>query len=91
MLAEEFPEVNLRIAENDDRFLTLPAFLNKDGELTVTFAFSLNKEERDEFLKTGLIYFKQHINPTVPFQPIVLSTQKADLIPEKYLKENEEP
>ena len=78
MIAVEFDEVNVRIAENQPEFETLPAHHNpKDG--SVTFCFQLNKEELAEIAKTGKVFFKQIVGPN-KMQPISMSTLKSDLI-----------
>lgn len=79
MTAIEFDEVNLRIAEHQDEYETLPAYHNKK-EGSVTFCFELNKEELDEIQRTGKVYFKQ-LTGNGAMQPIAMSTQKSDLIP----------
>lgn len=79
MTAVEFEEVNIRIAEDQPEYETLPAYANTQ-EGSVTFCFELNKEELDEIAKTGRIYFKQ-LTFNKPMQPIAMSTQKEDLIP----------
>ena len=79
MTAVEFEEVNLRIAEHQDEYETLPAYHNPE-EGSVTFCFQLNKEELDEIAKTGKIYFKQ-LTFNKSLQPINMSTEKSLLIP----------
>ena len=78
MTAIEFDEVNVRIAEHQEEYETLPAFINQ-GEGSATFCFQLNKEELDEIAKTGKIWFKQ-LTFGKPMNPISMSTQKDDLI-----------
>lgn len=79
MTAVEFEEVNLRIAEKQDQYETLPAFHNPE-EGSVTFCFQLNKEELDEIAKTGKIWFKQ-LTFNGPMIPVSMSTEKDLLIP----------
>jgi len=78
MRAVDFDEANIQIAENQPEYDTLPAYSNKQ-EGSVTFCFSLNKEELDEVNRTGHIYFKQLTN-NGPMNPIAMSTEKNDLI-----------
>lgn len=78
MIAEEFKEVNVRIAEHQEEYETLPAYSNKE-EGSLTFCFSLNKEELEQINKTGLIYFKQ-LTFNKPMNPVALSVLKEDLI-----------
>lgn len=78
MIAVEFPEVNIRLGENQPEYLTLPAFHNKeDGSFT--FCFQLNAEEIEEINRTGNVYFRQ-LAFGKPLQPVMMSTQKEDLI-----------
>jgi len=79
MEASEFPEVNLRIAEHQPEYATLPAFHNKE-EGSVTFCFKLTEEEISRMYATGEIRFKQ-LTGNRPMQPIALSTNKEELIP----------
>ena len=44
MDASEFPEVNVRIAEKQEEYQTLPAYFNKK-EGSKTFCFKLSKDE----------------------------------------------
>lgn len=78
MKAVEFEEVNIRISEDQEEYETLPAFHNKQ-EGSLTFCFDLNKEELDEIIRTGKIYFKQ-LTFGRPMNPIAMSTLKSDLL-----------
>lgn len=79
MVSKDFPERNLKIAEHQDEYETLYAYHNpKEG--SVTFCFQLNKEEIDQILNTGEIYFKQ-LTFGAPMQPVAMSVDKVDLIP----------
>jgi hypothetical protein len=78
MTASEFDEVNVRIAEDQPQYETLPAYWNKqDG--TIVFCFDLTNEEIAEIVNTGKIWFKQKTF-NQPMQPIFMSTLKGDLI-----------
>jgi len=79
MKAKEFPEVNLRIAEDQPEYHTLPAFHNKK-EGSVTFCFELSEDEINRLYATGEIWFKQ-LTFNGPMQPIALSCNKEELIP----------
>ena len=81
MRAIEFEEVNVRIAEHQPEYETLPAFHDR-SEGSMTFCFDLNKEEIDEIVKTGKVWFKQ-VTFNEKMQPVAMSTQKSDLIPKK--------
>lgn len=78
MKASEFEEVNVRIAENQPEYETLPAYYN-ELERSMTFRFVLTEEERNRLYATGELYFKVLTNGE-PMQPIALSTNKEDLI-----------
>lgn len=78
MTAKEFPEVNVRIAENQPQYETLPAHFNKK-EGSMTFCFQLNKEEIDEIQRTGCIWFKQ-LTFGKPMNPIAMAVTKDELI-----------
>lgn len=81
MKSVEFPEVNVRIAEDQPQYETLPAFHNPE-EGTVTFCFELDHDELEQIGKTGKIYLKQLIFDG-PMQPIAGSCLKEILIPSK--------
>ena len=80
MRAVEFPQVTNRIAEHQEEFETLPVHAKVLGYVEgkpfveITACFELNKEERDEFLRTGRIYYSQVIGINL-MQPIRMSTQ----------------
>lgn len=78
MKAAEFEEVNVRIAEDQPEYETLPAHYNKE-EGSLTFRFELTEAERNRIYATGEIYFKV-MTFDEPMQPIAMSTNKEDLI-----------
>jgi len=79
MKAVEFKEVNIRIAENQPEFITLPAFADtKEG--SVSFGFELNEDELAEVARTGKIFIKQ-LTGNRPMQAIYMTTRKSELIP----------
>lgn len=78
MEAKEFPEVNLRIAENQPEYQTLPVFHNpKEG--SVTFCFQLDEDELNRVKATGEIWIKQFTFNRA-MNPIAPTTNKEDLI-----------
>ncbi len=79
MKAVEFEEVNLRIAEHQEEFITLPVFHNPD-EGSITFCFKLTQDEVNRIRATDEIWFKMYTSNR-PMQPIMLSTNKEELIP----------
>jgi hypothetical protein len=78
MKSTEFEEVNVRIAENQEEYQTLPAHFNAE-EGSFTFCFELDKEEMKQIKETGKIWFKQ-LTFGQPMNPIMMSTLKKDLI-----------
>lgn len=78
MKAVEFPEVNVRIAESQPEYETLPAFHNpKEGSMT--FCFELSPDELEQIGKTGKIYIKQ-LTFNRAMQPIAGTCLKEELI-----------
>lgn len=77
MKAVEFPEVNVRIAEDQPQYATLPAFHDAE-EGSLTFCFKLTQDEVNRIRATDEIWFKM-ITFNRPMQPIALSTNKEDL------------
>ena len=77
----EFKEVNVRIAENQEEYQTLPA-LYEPKEGSMTFCFELSQEEKDRIAETGEMWFKV-LTFGKPLQPIQMSILKEDLIKEK--------
>jgi len=78
MRSVEFKEVNVRIAENQPEYETLPAYHNKD-EGSMTFCFELDPDELEQVGKTGRIFIKQ-LTFNNPMQPIAGSCLKNVLI-----------
>lgn len=71
----EFKEVNVRIAEKQDEYVTLPA--NVDAEGAVSFCMKLSKDEVIEILETGHVWL-QVLTFNNPLQPMKLSVSKPD-------------
>lgn len=81
MIAIDFPQRNVMLAENQPEYETLPIHvpLDENGVLTdaespCTCCFQLNKEEIDEIVRTGQIWFTQYTFGNA-FSPITMSTQ----------------
>lgn len=74
----EFPEVNVRIAEKQEEYQTLPAFWDKK-EGSMTFCFKLSEDEINRMYATGEVWMKV-ITFNQDLQPIGLSTNKEELI-----------
>lgn len=84
MEPKDFPEVNVRIAESQEQYETLPAYHN-GLEGSVTFCMQFDAEELQKIAETGQVWFKLWIG-NQSFPPLSLSTKKEDLLvlaPEK--------
>lgn len=78
MKAVEFQEMNVKIAEKQDEFQTLPA--KKDEmEGSMTFCFKLSEAEIKQVNETGCIWWKQFTGLKA-MQPIATSCLKKDLL-----------
>ena len=55
MKAVEFDQVNIKIAEHQDEYQTLPAHFNK-AQGTVTACFELDEAEKQQVAEEGKIY-----------------------------------
>ncbi len=86
MKAEDFPESNQKIAEKQDEYITLPAYIDKNdsnGYLITCWKGSI--KERLLFLFTGKMYltvmtFKK------PLQPLKMHVDKWKLLSKSYFK-----
>lgn len=83
MKAIEFPEVNLRIAENQPEYETFPAHTEPDQESNgyfnqVTMCIELNDEERKQVAKTGRIWHTVLQPRGSNFHPIKMSFLKPE-------------
>lgn len=73
--AIEFPEVNVRFAEHQEEYSTLPAYLQQDEDGIVVSCWKLNLLQRLVVLVTGKIWHSQ-ITCNYPLQPISLAVIK---------------
>lgn len=79
MKTVEFEGVNVRIAEDQEEYNTLPAFWNqKEGSLT--YCFELSEAEIEHIKETKKVYFKQ-LTFGQPMQPINPSVFQRELMP----------
>lgn len=86
MKAKDFNEANVKLAEGQEEYQTLPAFFNPDDG-SMTFCFELDEAELNRIKATGEIWF-QVMTFGRPMQPIAMTTNKEQLIPPKwYIKE----
>jgi len=74
----DFPEVNVRIAEKQEEFSTLPAYYNSE-EGSITYGFELSLDEIEKIVKTGKIWVKQ-LTYGNAMQPLALGFEKEDFI-----------
>lgn len=75
MLSVEFPQANIALGESQAEYETLHvAYDIANPAKPMTACFQLNKEEIDEIVKTGKLWFTQ-LTFGKPFQPVLMSTQ----------------
>lgn len=82
MKAIEFPEVNLRIAENQPEYETIPANIRQyeDSNLNeVAMCIQLDEEERKQVAETGCVWLTI-LQPEGNFNPIKTSFLKPDYL-----------
>ena len=70
MKAIEFPEANVKYAENQDEYQTLPAHKTEHG--VVICCFELDEKELEQVKESGKIYLQLHTF-NHPLQPIGLT------------------
>ena len=63
----EFPQVNVRWAENQEEYLTLPSFVNEEESIS---CWRLTWGERLKLLLTGRLWLRQ-VNYRRALQPIL--------------------
>lgn len=78
MKAIEFPEVNTRIAEHQEEYITLPAF-NNSWEGSMVCCFELSDDELAEVIKSKRFWLKVYTFGA-EFPPICPSVFKDELI-----------
>lgn len=78
MKSIEFEGHNVKIAENQPEYETLPAYYDKQ-EGSMTFCFELSDDELEQVGKTGKIWIKQ-LTFGQPMNPIAGSCLKEELI-----------
>lgn len=78
MKAIEFPEVNVRIAEKQEEYETLPVHVDmSDNRTKTTMCFELNEEECKQVAETGRIWV-QMLTFGYSFHPISMSFLKPE-------------
>jgi hypothetical protein len=78
MNAGEFPEVNVRVAEKQEEYRTLPAFYCKQTGALV-YKMELSEEERQAIYATGEFWVAQYTGGA-NMQPIFMSVRKEDVL-----------
>lgn len=68
---EEFPQVNVHIAENQEEFLTLPAHVTEDAR--VVCCFHVTPEQMADMARTGQLWI-QIFTQNGTIQPFSLHT-----------------
>lgn len=68
-----FDQANVKIAENQEEYMTLPAHHSEDTEGIVTCCWELTPEEIEQVKETGKIYLQMWTFNN-PLQPIMLHT-----------------
>jgi len=69
----DFKQVNFLIAEGQEEYETLPAYIEEAETGTIVTCFELDNEEIEEINRTGKIWHQQ-LAFHQPMQPILLST-----------------
>lgn len=78
MKAIEFPEVNVRIAENQPQYETLPVHIDTEDSATpTTMCFQLDPEEIKQVVETGRVWM-QMLTFGQSFHPIKMSLLKPE-------------
>lgn len=80
----EFPEVNVRIAENQPEYETLPVHVCPHAETDgyfrkVSMCFELDEEEKKQVAETGQIWLTVLQPNDNNFHPIKMSVLKPEL------------
>lgn len=93
MKAKEFPQVNVRIAEHQEEYETLPVHVDMyDPATPATMCFELSEEEKKQVAETGQIWLTI-LTFGQPFHPIGMSCLKPEFkegsIPSKMNGEGE--
>lgn len=84
MKAIDWPDSNVKFAENQDEYKTLPALrLGGDDDIVIT-KYKLNIIERIRVLFLGVVWMSE-MNFNRPLTPRYLSTRRKDM----YLKSSE--
>lgn len=78
MKTKEFPEVNVRIAENQKEYEMLPAYYNNE-EGSITYCFELAPEDIKRIQETGELWVKQ-LTFGKAMQPIMFAFEKEKFI-----------
>lgn len=86
----EFPEHNVKIAESQKEYRTLPAYSDDTTDQRhMICCWKLSFRERIKLLFTGKLWlsvmrFRDHHGVTNPLQPLLPSVHKWDLLNKEY-------
>lgn len=72
-----FPEVNVKYAEDQDEYETLPVWRSQDG-IEVTSCWQLSLKERFKLLFTGKLWLRQLVFNS-PLQPQLPQVDKPEM------------
>lgn len=78
MKAKEFDEVNVRLAEHQEQYQTLPAHYDQEKK-SLSFCFELSEEELKQVNETGEVWVKV-LTFGNPMQPILVTVDKEEVI-----------
>lgn len=79
MKPKEFPQVNIRIAETQDEYITLPAYFDK-RDRTVSFCMVMTPEQLAQANKSGgEIWIRQHM-PEDGYPPLIMDTDPKHVL-----------
>jgi hypothetical protein len=81
MIPVQFPESNDVLARDQDEYEPLPIFRFEGAEGRVAFCCRLSEWEIDEIRRTRTLWIQQ-LTFGQRFQPVALSTQRPDDLPE---------
>lgn len=73
MIPINFEQANIKVAENQDEYMTLPAHHDPE-EGTLISCWQLTPEEIEQIQKTGVIWFRQ-VTFNRKMQPVLITTE----------------
>ena len=85
MIPIEFPEYNMKIAEGQDQYQTLPVYFKEGPEGETIHCWKLSWRERVKLLITGKLWFST-LTFNQPMQPILPVVDKEMLLSLKQIR-----